>query len=174
MEFKSWLRKKRKIWHKHFLPSLGAALIVALISLGVKATTSNVLLFASLGASAYILTNKERHHLTVLRTILISYIIAAIISSIVYTINLFIPLHLSINLFILVLTVGLALYLFNVVHPPAVSASLAFILFERAYNDIIVLLGCIIILFIAVRTIIYLKSHHFSIKEFMEDFRKQE
>ena len=85
MVFKDFISKRRRLWHRHFIPSLIAGLVVAAIALVFDLTVSNVILFASVGASAVILTNSESHHLTKLRTVVVAYVIAIVISLVVYS-----------------------------------------------------------------------------------------
>ncbi|MFH1290448.1 MAG: HPP family protein [Nanoarchaeota archaeon] len=173
VKVKTFLRHKRKLWHYHFIPSLIAGLIVALISYVYKLTAFNILLFASVGASAVILTNSRSHHLTKLRTTIIAYLLAVAISSIVYGLNLLIPIHVSINIFILIFLVGLFLFLFDAFHPPAITASLSFILLDRPLFDLIYLFIAIIVLLIIVRLITYVLSQHLPVKEFALEFKKR-
>lgn len=172
MDFKKFIKREKVLWHRHFIPSVIAGLAVALISFVYQITVSNIVLFASVGASAAILTNTRSHHLTRLRTTILAYIISIIISSFVYLINLFIPLHISINIFLLVFLVGLFLVLLNTFHPPAITASLSFILLERPVVDLIYLFIAIIVLFVVIRLLTYTLSQHLSVKEFFKEFRK--
>ena len=170
--FERFLKKERRIWHSHFLPSLGAALAAALVTLVFKATLSNVILFASIGASAFILTNAQKHHLTKLNTTVRAYIIAIAISALVYFLNQVVPLHLSFNIFMLVFLVGLGEYSFDAIHPPAISASLSFVLLQRPPQDLIYLFLTIFGILVIVRLSVYLYSQHLTVNEFMHEFRK--
>ncbi|MFO7710159.1 MAG: HPP family protein [Candidatus Woesearchaeota archaeon] len=172
MDFQKFLRKEKKIWHKRFLPSLAAALLAGFISYVIDFTLSNVVLFASVGASAFILTNANHHHLATLRTTILAYVIALIISSFVYMANKYYPLHMSVNIFLLVFFVGISLYLFNAIHPPAISVSLSFILLKRSYVELIYIVIAIFLLFIIVRLITYAYSGDLSIRHFGKEFRK--
>lgn len=172
MKIKKWIKEEKIIWHQHFLPSLFAALIVAFISFVYEATISNIILFASVGASAIILTNSHSHHLTRLHTTIIAYIITVILSSLIYILKSFITLHMSMYLFLIIFLVGICLYLFNAFHPPAITASLSFILLERPLIDLLYLFLAIVFLLISVRFITYVFSQHLSVNDFLTEFKQ--
>lgn len=172
MKPKAFLKKEKKIWHKHFIPSLVAGVAVAFISFILEATLGDIILFASVGASAVILSNSRSHHLTNLRTAIIAYILSIIIAIFLYTINIFINLHISIYIFLIVFLVGISMYLLNAVHPPAISAAIAFILFQKPIIDLLYLIITIFVLLVLIRLITYVLSQHLSIKEFLNEFRK--
>ncbi|MFP4424780.1 MAG: hypothetical protein ACLFP2_06165 [Candidatus Woesearchaeota archaeon] len=116
MDLQKFLKREKKIWHRRFVPSLAAALLAGFISYVIDFTLSNVVLFASVGALAFILTNTKHHHLATLSTTILAYTIALIISSLVYMANQYYLLHMSINIFLLVFFVGISLYLMRSIH----------------------------------------------------------
>jgi len=61
MKSKDFFKKERLLWHKYFVPSLLAGICVGLIAWFFELTISNILLFASVGASAVILTHSTSH-----------------------------------------------------------------------------------------------------------------
>ncbi|MBN2567754.1 HPP family protein [Candidatus Woesearchaeota archaeon] len=170
MGWSSWLKHERRLWHKHFMPSLIAGVIVAALSYAYQATISSIILFASVGASATILTHAKSHHLTRLRTTLGAYLIAIVISLCVYGLNQALPLHISVNIFLLVFLVGIALFLLDVFHPPAITASLSFILLDRPLIDLLYLFCAILLLFIGIRFLTYVLSQHLPVGEFFQEF----
>ncbi len=172
IDYKKFVKRERILWHHHFTPSLFAGLIVAFVSYVVQLTVSNLMLFASVGASANILTNTRSHHLTRLHTVIIAYLIAIIISLGVYSLNKIMPLHISANIFLLIFLVGLFLYMFNASHPPAISASLSFILLDRPVFALIQLFIYIILLLIGIRFIVYVYSQHLPVSQFVDEFKK--
>ena len=173
MSWKKIIKSKKILWHNHFIPSLFAGLLVALISFIYETTTSNIILFASIGASAVILTNSKSHHLTKLYPVILSYLVAVIFSSIIYLLNKSFVLPIQINLFILVFITGLLLYLLNIFHPPAITASISFILLERPLGDLGWLFLAIILLLTFWRFLVYLFIQKLSIKEFKQEFGKE-
>ena len=173
MQLKKLIVKERLLWHKHFLPSLLTALVVGLLSFIYEYNTSSIVLFASIGASATILTHSRSHHLTKLHTTIKAYILAIIISLLVYLLNSVIPLHNSINIFLLIFLVSLSLFLTNAVHPPAIGAAISFILRKESLAELAYLFTAVILLLIAVRFLAYLLSQHLSVKEFEKEFKKE-
>ena len=172
MNLNRFLKKERLLWHNHFIPSFIAGGVVALIALVYELTISNVILFASVGASAAILTNSKSHHLTKLYTVISAYFIAIILSLLIFTINKYYPLPTAFNLFILVSVTSLALFLLNSFHPPAISASISFILLQGPVIDLLYLFLAIIILLVIIRLITYIVLMKFSFKEFKKEFKK--
>lgn len=173
MNFAKLLRRERLLWHKHFVPSLIAGIAVAIIALIFEFTVSNIVLFASVGASAAILANVHSHHLTKLHTAIVSYVIAIVISLALYFINLRIALPLALNLFLAVFLTSIIIFLVNSFHPPAISASASFFLFERSLMDLLYLFIAILFLFIIIRFLTYILSQHLSVKEFWKEFKRE-
>jgi hypothetical protein len=79
-ELDVFIKREKYLWHKHFIPSFIAGIAVGLLSFLYKATLSNIILFASVGASAVILAHSTSHHLLKLRTTIIAYITAIMVS----------------------------------------------------------------------------------------------
>jgi CBS-domain-containing membrane protein len=171
--FKKLIKKETKIWHQHFIPSLIAGVGVAVVALFFKLNVPNVILFSSIGASAIILAHNDSHHLTKLHTALLSYFTAVIISLILLWINSMYEFHWAVNLFFVVFLVSIAMYLIDSVHPPAVSAALAFVLFEGKTLDLIYLFLSIMALLVFIRFISYTISSNLSIKKFLHEFKKE-
>lgn len=168
---KEFITKERHIWHEHFTPSIIAAAVVAAVMAFMKLTISNVILFSSIAASAFILTHSKSHHLIKLRTTLIAYIIAMITSGLLFVLNNILPIHQSIRLFLAIFLTGIIMYLANAVHPPAVSASLSFILLETTYfSGVLSLFIAILILLILVRLFTYIFSQHLPLRNFFKEF----
>ena len=166
-----FIKKERALWHRHFLPSLLAGLVVALIAYLYEGNVSNIILFASVGASAVILMNTSSRHLTKLYTAISAYIIAVVVSTAIYFVNYVWNLSVPINLFLIVFLVGLFLYLFNSFHPPAITAAVSFILLDRPLVDLLWLFLAIIILLVIVRFIVYVFIQNLSLKKFGREFR---
>ena len=173
MSLKRIIKKERKIWHKHFIPSLIAGIGMAIVTLAFDVTVFGVVMFSSVGASAVILANNQSHHLTKLRTTIFAYISATVISGLVFLLNKIIPIHLSINLFLIVFLVAIIMYLLDTFHPPAISAAAAFLLLEREIADLIFLFVTVIAILVFVRFFSYIFSQHLSVKEFIKEFKKE-
>ena len=170
---KEFIQKERLVWHKHFTPSIIAAFIVAIVTAFMELTLSNVILFSSVAASAFILTHSTSHHLTKLRTTLIAYLIAMFVSGAVYGINLFLRMPMSVNLFIVMFFTGIGMYLANTVHPPAVSACLSFVLLEGYYfSGLASLFFAILLLLILVRFTTYIFTQKLPMKSFLKEFER--
>ncbi|MBW3013962.1 HPP family protein [Candidatus Woesearchaeota archaeon] len=163
-------KEVRVLWHKYFFPALIAGLGVAIVAYFFELNSANLLMFASVGASAVTISHKYRHHLTTLRTTILAYIAGCIISLFIGAIGVNIGLSIPVQVFFVVALVSFAILYFNIFHPPAVSASISFIIFHRNPSDLVFLLASIIILFIVIRFFIYVWYEHLSIKDFIHEF----
>lgn len=170
MNFHNLVIKEKRLWHKHFIPALFAGLAAAIVSLMYQATPANIVLFASVGASAIILTHSRSHHLTKLHTTVKAYIVAIIVSIIMYFFNNYFIIHLSIQIFIIIFLVGLSILMLDAFHPPSISACISFVLANHKIFDLLILSTQILVLLVIVRLITYLFSEHLSIKEFINEF----
>lgn len=166
MDYRALIAKEREVWHDHFIPGLVAGIVVALITAFFSLTGSNVALFASIGASAVILSHKYRHRLTILRTAVVSYMLSGAISLGVAQLSA----PQSIKVFLAIFAVTMVLYSANVFHPPAVSAGLAVVLYRRPLVELVYELGATMLLFVVIRFILYLSHEHLHLHEFIEEF----
>jgi len=172
MTFKHFLKHEKRLWHKHFVPSIIAGLVVAVITATLKMTAANVVLFASIGASAMILTHTESHHLTKLRSSIVAYTAMIVIAILIREINTLVPLTDSVNVFLSVTIVGIGVIMLDAFHPPAISASLSFALFEMPLMSLFWLFITVILMLVIVRLLTYLFTEKLTFKEFGSEFKK--
>ncbi len=170
MNWHKLLKKERRIWHEHFIPGLLAGILVGLITEFFQLSGSNVALFASIGASAVILTHEYRHHLTMLRTILGSYILAGSLSLALTQISMSHPVRVG----LVIMAATMLLYSVNLFHPPAISAALAIVLYDRELTSLIYVLLVTMVAFVLLRFFIYVFRHRLEVKEFMHEFLREE
>lgn len=165
-------RKKevRVIWHNHFLPALIAGIGVFIVALLFEMNSANILMFASVGASAITISHKYRHHLTTLRTVILAYIASCIVSLFIGAMGANLGLSIPVQALVVVTSVSAAILYFNVFHPPAVSASLSFIMYNRNPSELVFLLVSIILLMIVIRIFVYVWYEHLSLKDFVHEF----
>ena len=155
MSIKDLLKEERTIWHKRFIPSLIAGVAVAIITFFFDMTASNIVMFASLGASAAILTHKYVHKLTILRTVIVAYVLALVVSIIVIYVGSYFNLSFSILALIAITLAVLLMYLFDVFHPPAASATLSFIMIDGGIKEDLIIFFAVIILLIIIKVLTY-------------------
>ncbi len=169
-----FLKKEKILWHNHFIPSLISGVIIGVVFFLWELTTSNIILFASICASAVILANTKSHHLFKLRTVILSYLFSGFFAYFVYLFNHHVyDLHISLSIFILIFLIALLQYLLNIVHPPAISASISFILLERSADSLIYAFIIMVPTFILIRLFVYLFSQNLTIREFWNEFKKE-
>ena len=114
MKLREFVKKERLIWHKRFIPSLIAGVAVAILTIFFQMTAHNVVMFASLGASAAILTHKFIHRLTILYTVIFSYLVALLVSLPIFYLIKGFPYSFPLSILIAVTMTTLILYLFNI------------------------------------------------------------
>ena len=173
MAINDWVARKREVWHKRFFPSVLAGVAVAFLTLIFKATTANILMFASLGASAAILTERGLHRLTILRTILLAYFFALIVGLLVL-----IPVHqfalpFGVSAFLSVALTILLMYLFNAFHPPAAAASLAFVTLDGGVFETTAIFFSVIVLLAITKILTFVFYYERQeTKHFLHELRK--
>ncbi len=134
MDFHKWLKRRRTIWHERFIPSLIAGLAVAILTFFFSMTTSNLVLFSCLGASAAILTHYKVNKINILSTVILSYFLALIVSSLTSALSVLFNFSLNIEVMIAVTLTTMGLYLFDIFHPPSVASSIAFLTYAFYYE----------------------------------------
>lgn len=174
MNFKDVIQKEKEVWHQRFIPSLVAGVAVAIIALFFELSKGNIVMFASVGASAVILVHKERSHLTKLKTILLAYILASGVSLLIFYASYFLNAPLQIRILVSVTLTSFLLYSFDVFHPPAVSAGISFLIFHRPVSELMALISSVLMLFILVRLSMYVFSQRFTLREFVYEFLHEE
>ncbi len=173
-KIKKFFKKERRIWHKRFIPSFIGGIAVAIVSFFFKFSGANIAMFASVGASAAILTNKYRHHLVMLKTILLSYVVSGIIGILILLAGRkFTALHTSLQIFFVITLSIIALYSFDIFHPPAISAALAVVLYDRSIIELLFLFLSVMILFIIIRFSIYVFYEHHRVRDFVYEFIRE-
>lgn len=172
MDLQHIYKKEKKILRNRLYSSIVVGLSVAIITLFFQMNAANVLIFSCLGASALILANENKHKVTSLRVVFESYIITAIIAiAVLYSFE-----YIGISFFWQVFTVmflsSLSIYLFDCFHPPAIGSSLAFLIFQRSFNELIMLIAAIFILLTMIRFLMYVRYEELRLEEFFKEFKK--
>jgi len=155
MDLKKWLKRRRIIFHERFASSLIAGLAVAVLTYFFSVSTSNLVLFSCLGASAAILTHYKRSKINILSSVILSYLLALIVSSLTILFTGYFSLGLNFEVMIAVTFTTMGLYLFDIFHPPAVASSIAFLTFDGAFSDKFLILISVIILLVIVKFLTY-------------------
>ena len=163
--------RSKEFWHEHFVPSLIAGLVIGLVVFSYDTTVANVLFFASVGASAVILTNSSSHHLVKLRTALWAYFMLAVLAPLIQFASQQLGVHDAVAIGALVFGLSLGMYWLNAFHPPVISAAIAFIFFEGGLIDLFALFLLVVVIFISIRFMMYIAYQHFSPKEFWQEFK---
>lgn len=147
----------RPLLKTRIIPALLTALAVSILTFVLyhvgsslsHITGSSAILFASFGASAFILFMMPRAKTARMGSFVKAYVMGTILGVIGFYMLSFIPFYLVVGIIIFVLT--LAMYVANAEHPPAIGILLAFVLFKiDIYGVIIVVLGIVILLFLRV------------------------
>jgi len=171
MSISDYLKKERKIWHRRFVPSLIAGMAVAILTVFFQMTAHNVVMFASLGASAAILTHKFIHRLNILYVVIFSYLVALLVSLPIFYLVKDFSYAFPTSILIAVTMTTLILYLLNIFHPPAISASIAFLLIQDSLTERILIFGSVIVLLIIIKLLTYFFYYeNLTLKKFHHEF----
>ena len=153
------------LWKSHFGPALIAGLAVGIIFLLFSASPENILLFASLGASAAILAHPKYNARANVRVTIISYVLMSVIAIIMRYLALSFFVSVVLTIF---LTAGLLSWL-DLFHPPAISASLSFLLYSYDILSLLGLLASIVVLLLLVRLFAYILHPHLDLSIFHKE-----
>lgn len=162
---------RKSIWHDHFVPSLVAGVVIGVIVYFYDTTVANILFFASVGSSAVILSNSTSHHLVKLRTTMIAYGLLILLAPLIQLVIRYVGLHEAVTIGVLVFSVSVAMFWLNAFHPPAISAAVAFIFFEGSLLDLVYLFLLVMLVFTAIRFLMYVSYQHLSPRQFWNEFK---
>ncbi len=173
MTIQQVLQRERQVWHKHFVPSLLAGALVALVSVLYESHFADAVLLGSIGASAVILTHATSHHLTTLHTIVLAYIAMMALSWLIVFISDVFMLSLSTETFLTVFLVSIGLYAVDAFHPPAISAATALITSGAPFSMLpLHIFAVLLVAFIGVRFVTYVARQQLSVREFGAEFKR--
>ena len=161
-------------WYKYIGPSMAAGIAAGFMAFLFEFTRSNLILLASVCATAGILAYRKRAHVAKLKTVMTAYTLVGLASIITVYITTHFPLEFHWKILILVTLITLFLYSFNVLHPPAISAGVAFVIAERPLPELILLIVAIFTLFITLRLVVYGLSKQLELREFIYEFVHEE
>lgn len=173
MVFDKIYKKEKRVFRKRFYPSIVVALSVALITLFFQMNAANILIFSCLGASALILANESNHKTTSLRVVFESYLITGLIAIIILYLFNFFEISFFWQVFATMFFSSLLVYAFDCFHPPAIGSSLAFLIFQRSFYELLLLIAAIFILLTMIRFLMYIRYEELKVEEFFKEFKKK-
>lgn len=132
----------------------------------------NLLLFACLGSSAAAVVFTPLSQSNSLRSIVISYVSSAIVCAILYPLHERALLSLTVECFLAVTLTTSMIRLAGTLHPAAVGAALAFILYDRDIRSLMLLLLAIIGLLTIVKMLVYIYREELTFRDFHREFRR--
>lgn len=133
----------------------------------------NLLLFGCLGSSAAAIVCSPLSRNNSLRSIGISYCSSAIVCAVLYPIHHYAWLPLAGECFLAVMLTTSLVRLAGTLHPAAVGAALAFILYERNVHSLLLLLLAIIGLLTIVKVLVYIYRKELTFRNFHREFRRE-
>ena len=149
----------------------GAA--VALIEWLVTTTgEGDLLLFACLGASAASVVFAPLSKNNSLRTIILAYLIASAVCLVLFPIHRANSIPLTMQCFIAVSVPIFLMRLFDSMHPAAIGAAMAFIIYDRDINSLMILMLAIIGLLTLVKFLAYVYLEDLEFRSFPREFRR--
>ncbi len=150
-------RKSSTVLNNRIIPAVLAALAVSILIFILYYVNFDVLygigasavLFASFGASAFILFLTPRAKSARLKSFVESYVVGAFIGALGFYLSAILPLYVVAG--IIVFLLSSLMIVADAPHPPAIGIALAFVLYKiDVYGIFIVILGLVILLFLRV------------------------
>ena len=149
-----------------------AGLAVALVSILFRLSSDGLLLFASLGASAAVMGYFPKSRMNSVRTIVISYVLVILVSMVCLYLSNNFGLGLATMMFLAVFLSTSSMMFCDAFHPPAISASLGFMLMTAAPFYLIIMLACVISLIVMIKFLYYIHLEELEVEEFVREFTK--
>jgi len=133
----------------------------------------DVLLFACLGSSASAVVFAPLSKNNSLRSIIISYVSSAGVCLILSPVHSGALLPLEVQCLLAVMLTTFVMRLTGTLHPAAVGAALAFIIYDRDIRSLILLLLAIVGLLTFVKMLAYIYREELTFRDFHREFRRE-
>lgn len=168
-------KKKRYVWHSYYDAAHVLATAVAVVlSLGDVLSGAGIIMIACIAGSSFVLTYKYRHYLTTLGTITSAYLIGSALSVLLVFLLKMWNFSVTAQMLAVLVAVSALLLALNIFHPPAVAFGIAFIIFTKGTSNYFFVLFAALLVFIAIRLIIYIRHTHLDINKFFQEFLREE
>ncbi len=149
----------------------GAA--VALVTWLVTAVQEgDLLLFACLGSSAASIVFAPLSKANSLRTIVSAYLIAGAVCLLLFPIHRHTVLPIALQCFLAVCLPVAAMRLTDTMHPAAIGSALAFVIYDRAPQGVVLLLLAIVGLLTVVKLLAYIYLEDLEFRQFRKELRR--
>jgi len=133
----------------------------------------DLLLFACLGSSASSVVFAPLSKSNSLRTIVAAYAIAAAVCLLLYPIHMQGWLSLPLQIFLAVCLPVAAMRITDTMHPAAIGSAMAFIIYDREPQGILLLLLAILGLLTIVKILAYVYLEDLEFRQFGKEFRRK-
>lgn len=153
------------------IAGIAVAVVVWLMST-IEFEERNVLLFACLGSSAAAVVFSPLSRNNSLRSIVVSYLTSAGVCLLLYPIHQQQLLPIEAECFLAVGLTTFAMRLTDTLHPAAVGAALAFLIYNRDIRALMLLLLAIIGLLTIVKMLVYIYRQELTFRDFHREFRR--
>ncbi|QDU63619.1 hypothetical protein Pan216_45000 [Planctomycetes bacterium Pan216] len=167
--------EKRNPWFGGIINGLVAGGAVGFVAWATRHAhhESAILLFGCLGSSSAAIVMAPLARVNSLRSVSIAYLIACAVSLAYYPLREFHQSLLPLHCFLIVTTAVVLARLLDAMHPSAVGAALAFVIYQRSLGTLVILflmIECVLIL-IKVFAYLIMKDLHF--RDFAKEFRRE-
>jgi CBS-domain-containing membrane protein len=149
--------------------------VIAGLAVGLVAwlaEESEPLLFACLGSSAAAVVFAPLAKVNSLRSILASYVAAALISLALIPVRKTAALPLPFECFLAVTLCVFSMRMLDALHPSAIGSAMAFIIYERNAQSLLMLILLILALLTVVKVLAYVYLEELRFKDFHREFRR--
>ena len=132
----------------------------------------NLLLFACLGSSSASMVFAPLAKSNSLRTIVVAYLIASLVCVVLFFINNVADFRLPLQCFVAVSLSITLMRLSDAMHPAAVGSAMAFIIYDRKIESLLLLLLAILGLLTLVKMLAYIYLEELEFRHFPREFRR--
>ncbi len=170
------MKTKKRGVRKVLVHSIIAGLSVALLALFLTKSLSQggLILFASVAATAGVMCHFPKSKSNSLRSVILSYACAIIISILIWQGIQMYNTSLVLASFLAVFSVSVMFYIFDIFHPPAISAVMGFLLYnDQQLHHLLVLFVSLIGLLIILKLLWYIYAEELQIEHFVKEFTQK-
>ena len=166
--------ENRNSWLAALVNGTIAGAAVALVAWMMSAPEEgDLLLFACLGSSAASVVFAPLARANSLRTIVCAYVISSVVCLVLYPIHANEWLPIPVQCFLAVMLPIAVMRLTDTMHPAAIGSALAFIIYDRSPQVLVMLLLAIVGLLTVVKVLAYIYLEDLTFREFTREFRRE-
>lgn len=167
-----WIERRNSFLAAAVNGTIAGAAVALVTWLVTTLQEGDLLLFACLGSSASSMVFAPLSKANSLRTIVAAYAIAAAVCVLLYPVHSQGWLSLPLQIFLAVCLPVAAMRITDSMHPAAIGSAMAFIIYDREPQGILLLLLAILGLLTVVKVLAYVYLEDLEFRQFAKEFRR--